>query len=96
MASEVVKGKTKEERGRPAAGEKEGEKRLVCCAERDFGDERRQALVVVGATEVVTALGADELAAVACEAVRAVGTELGVVLDGRIGGRSGGSGGFTM
>ena len=40
--------------------------------------------VVVGATEVVAAVGANELALVAGEAVRAGGADLAVVVDGGI------------
>ena len=40
--------------------------------------------VVIRATEVVAAVGADELAFVAGEAVRAVGADLAVMIDGRV------------
>ena len=39
--------------------------------------------VVVGATEVVAAVGADQLAMVAGEAMAAVGADLAVMVDGK-------------
>ena len=42
--------------------------------------------VIVRATEVITAMGADELAMVAGEPVAAGGADLAMMLDGRLGG----------
>jgi hypothetical protein len=42
-----------------------------------------QSLVIVGATEVVAAVGADQLAAMADEAMAAGGADLAVVIDGK-------------
>ena len=49
---------------------------------------RGRCSVVVRAAQVVAALRADQLAVVAGEPVAAVGTNLAMVIDGRLGGRS--------
>jgi hypothetical protein len=48
---------------------------------------RRSASVIVGAAQVVAAVGADQLAVVAGEAMTAGGADLAVVIDGGIGGQ---------
>jgi hypothetical protein len=45
----------------------------------------KQALVIVCAAQVIAAVGAYELAMVAGEAMAAVGADLAVVIDGRVG-----------
>ena len=53
---------------------------------REAGSAMRtlaQSLVIVGATEVVAAVGADQLAAMADEAMAAGGADLAVVIDGK-------------
>ena len=57
--------------------------RLICC---DLGIRIRRRSVIVGATEVIAAVGADQLAVVAGEAVAAGGADLAMMIDWLLGG----------
>ena len=52
------------------------------------GQKTSSSSVIVGAAEVVAAVGAYQFAVVAGEAMTAVGANLGMVIDGRFGGQT--------
>ena len=64
----------------------------ICCTWNYCDSGKSAPLIIVRATKVVAALGADQLAMVAGEAVAAGGANLAVMLDIRLGGLPGGLG----